>query len=138
MSANNRLPLSLFLLRIGVFIVMFVWTIDKFVRPGHAAAVYENFYFIGGLSDQVFYFIGGLEIVIILGFLVGFKKRFTYAIVFLLHAVSTLSSYKIYLIPFAEGPKIFSSTPLGQCWRPVSFFTTSGTGYPLGDRSAMN
>jgi uncharacterized membrane protein YkgB len=106
MPFNNRLPLSLFLLRVSVFIVMFIWTIDKFVRPGHAAAVYESFYFIGGLSELVFYFIGGLEMIIILSFLLGFKKRFTYSIVFLFHAVSTLSSYRIYLSPFAEGPNI--------------------------------
>lgn len=106
MKSDNRLPLALFFLRVGVFIVMFIWTIDKFVRPEHAAAVYEHFYFMGGLSAKAFYFIAGIEMAIILGFVVGFKKRYTYGAVFLLHAVSTLSSYKIYFSPFAEGPNI--------------------------------
>ncbi|NES82615.1 MAG: hypothetical protein F6K10_15050 [Moorea sp. SIO2B7] len=39
MRASNRIPLVLFLLRLSVFIVMLMWTIDKFVRPEHAAAV---------------------------------------------------------------------------------------------------
>ena len=44
MSNNNRLPLSLLLLRIGVFIVIFIWTLDKFVRPGHAGGYCQKFY----------------------------------------------------------------------------------------------
>ena len=107
MLTDNRLPLALFLLRVGVFIVMFIWTIDKFVRPEHAAVVYDYFYFIGGLSAQAFYVIGALEMVIILGFLLGYKKRFTYGAVFLLHAVSTLSSYKIYFLPFTDPNLLF-------------------------------
>ena len=33
MSAKNCIPLALFILRIGVFVVMLVWTMDKFIRP---------------------------------------------------------------------------------------------------------
>lgn len=113
MPMDDRLPFSLFLLRVGVFIVMFIWTIDKFVRPAHAAAVFKNFYFISGLSAPAFYIIAGIEMVIILGFLLGFKKRLTYGAVFLFHAVSTLSSYKIYLSPF-EGTNLlfFAAWPM--------------------------
>jgi hypothetical protein len=35
MNAENRLPLALLLLRLSVFVVMFVWTVDKFVEPQH-------------------------------------------------------------------------------------------------------
>jgi len=50
MSTESRLGLPLFTLRLGVFIVMLMWTLDKFVNPAHSAAVYENFYLIGGLG----------------------------------------------------------------------------------------
>ena len=33
MKTENRLPLALLLLRLSVFLVMFVWTVDKFVEP---------------------------------------------------------------------------------------------------------
>ena len=33
MKTENRLPLALLLLRLSVFVVMFVWTIDKFGEP---------------------------------------------------------------------------------------------------------
>ncbi len=109
----DRLPLALLLLRLGVFVVMFIWTIDKFVRPEHAAAVFENFYFIGHLSSALSYLIGAVELALLAGFLMGWKKRFTYGAVLALHAVSTLSSFKQYLAPF-EGPNIlfFAAWPM--------------------------
>jgi hypothetical protein len=54
MNSDNRLPLVLFLLRLSVFIVMFMWTLDKLLNPKHAAAVYKNFYFIGGIENIIF------------------------------------------------------------------------------------
>jgi hypothetical protein len=107
MKYDNRLPLVLFLLRLGVFIVMFMWTLDKFVRPLHAAKVYENFYFIGGLGTNVAYGIGLLELLLLFGFLAGVRKRLTYGAVFLLHAISTLSSFKQYLSPFEGANLLF-------------------------------
>lgn len=40
MNVLQRLPLALFLMRLGVFIVMLMWTLDKFVNPKHASAVF--------------------------------------------------------------------------------------------------
>ena len=51
---NKKLQLSLLLLRLTIFLVMFMWTIDKFVNPGHAAGIFENFYYIAGLSQSAF------------------------------------------------------------------------------------
>ncbi len=45
----DRVRLPLFLLRAGVFIVMLMWTLDKFIHPGHAAGVFKKFYSIGGI-----------------------------------------------------------------------------------------
>jgi uncharacterized membrane protein YkgB len=107
MGVKARLPLSLLMLRISVFLVMLMWTLDKFVRPEHASAVYEHFYFIGGLGNAVFYIIGGIELVILLGFLLGYQKRITYGVVLVLHAISTISSYKQYLSPYTEVNLLF-------------------------------
>jgi len=52
---RNRIGVALLILRITVFLVMLVWTIDKFVRPAHAASVYEHFYFLRGLGPAVIY-----------------------------------------------------------------------------------
>ena len=95
---QNRLELSLFLLRLGVFIVMIAWTLDKFIDPGHAARVYESFYFIGGLGSTIMMIIGIIELVIILAFLAGLWKKYTYGFILLVHSVSTFSAWDRYTI----------------------------------------
>jgi hypothetical protein len=90
-----------------------MWTIDKFINPQHAGKVYENFYHIAGLASVVMYVIGAIEVVILLLFLVGYQKKYTYGVVLILHAVSTFSSFKQYLAPF-EGPNLlfFAAFPM--------------------------
>ncbi len=100
MTQDNKLQLSLFFLRISIFLVMFIWTIDKFMNPKHAGAVYEKFYYISGLQSTAVYIIGAIEIILLLMFLAGFMKTYTYGVVLLLHTISTLSSFKQYLAPF--------------------------------------
>jgi putative oxidoreductase len=97
---NKNLTLSLLFLRLGVFIVMFMWTLDKFVNPAHSAAILEKFYFLEGAGTQIVYALGTLEMLLILGFIAGFKKKWTYGIVLALHASSTLSSFGQYLDPW--------------------------------------
>lgn len=99
-SVSHRLPKALLALRLGVFIVMFMWTLDKFVQPDHAAAVFANFYGLAGLGATAFYIIGALQMVLILAFVLGVQKRISYGLVFLLHGISTLSSYAQYLDAF--------------------------------------
>lgn len=59
------------------------------------------------------YAIGAIELVIIVGFVLGVYKRFTYGAVLLFHAISTLSSYKQYLSPY-EGANLlfFAAWPM--------------------------
>ena len=95
-----RVRFSLLLLRIGVFIVMLMWTLDKFMRPGHAAGVFKKFYHIDLGAPTMFYVLGSLELVLILLFVTGTAKRFSYGAVLALHAISTVSSYRQYMQPF--------------------------------------
>ncbi|RUO58993.1 hypothetical protein [Pseudidiomarina insulisalsae] len=99
-SLNDKLALSLLILRIGVFIVMFIWALDKFVNPAHTAAVFENFYGIGNLSSQLAAILGGLQVLLSVAFLLGLWKFYTYGLIFILHGVSTLSSFPQYLDAF--------------------------------------
>ncbi len=110
------MPLVLLLIRLSVFLVMLVWTLDKVVNPDHAGRVYEKFYFIPGMGPTALSIVAGLELLLILGFVIGFAKRFTYGAMLLFHAVSTLSS-----MPCTWSPStICSFSPRGRCWRPVS------------------
>lgn len=102
MEYRNRLRLALLSLRWSVFLVMLMWTLDKFANPVHAANVYEKFYLIGGLDSWVFYVIGVLEMLLLAGFVMGVNKRLTYGLVLLFHGISTLSSFPKYLDPFGS------------------------------------
>ena len=110
---SEKLQLSLLFLRVSVFLVMLMWTIDKFVNPSHASKIFENFYHIGGLESGPIFVIGAIEIVILLLFLVGFQKKYTYGAVFIFHAISTLATFKQYFLPF-EGPNLlfFAAWPM--------------------------
>lgn len=107
MSDNNKLPIALFSLRVSVFLVMFMWTIDKFINPEHAARVYSKFYYLSDIGSGLFLVIGILELVVLIAFLVGYQKRLSYGIVFIFHAVSTFSAYKQYFDPFAAVNLLF-------------------------------
>lgn len=111
MQEETKLPLALLTLRLTVFLVMLVWTLDKFLAPGHAAAVFEKFYFMKGLGSAVMLAVGVIELVIIVGFLLGYAKRFTYGAVFVFHAVSTLASFPMYLNP-AQGRLFYAAWPM--------------------------
>jgi len=59
------------------------------------------------VGADIAYGIGILELLLLFGFLAGVRKRFTYGAVFLLHAISTFSSYKQYLSPFEGANLLF-------------------------------
>ncbi|MCQ8878607.1 hypothetical protein NQT69_11390 [Pseudoalteromonas shioyasakiensis] len=99
-DTQNRLQWSLFSLRLGVFVVMLMWTLDKFVNPGHSARIFEHFYGISGSTDIVAYVLGALQLILVLAFMAGVKKRVTYGLIFLMHGASTLSSYAQYIDGF--------------------------------------
>lgn len=101
-ETKARLQWSLFALRLGIFIVMLVWTLDKFVNPGHSAAVFDKFYFISGLGETAFMVIGVIQLLIVIGFVIGFKKRITYGLVLIFHGISTFASFPVYLDPFSN------------------------------------
>lgn len=99
-DAGKRLALSLLFLRLGVFIVMFMWTLDKILNPDHAGKVFSHFYGIDIQATFFYLLIALLEMVLLALFLFGIKRRITYGLVLVFHAVSTLSSYSQYLDPF--------------------------------------
>jgi hypothetical protein len=91
---------SLLLLRLGIFVVMFMWTLDKLINPEHAGAVFANFYGIEGSGAAYLMVIGLLELVVVLAFVAGAFRTVTYGLVLAMHTVSTLSSYAQYFDAF--------------------------------------
>lgn len=110
-DAADRLPISLLLLRLSLGLVMMVWAFDKILNPGHGAAVLEGFYGLAGVGEQVIRIMGFAQALIVLAFLLGFAKAWTYGAVLLMHAVTTLVSWSAYLKPL-ENILFFSAWPM--------------------------
>ena len=98
---EKRLPLALLILRLSVVLVFLVWISDKFFNPSHATAVFKAFYGLGGLGTAIIYGVGLIQLVIVLLFLAGLVKPWSYGLVLGMHAASTLSSFRQYLDPLA-------------------------------------
>ena len=116
--SNSKLANVLFYMRLSVFLVLLMWTIDKFINVEHAAAVYEKFYFIPGLGASVMIAIGVAELILIILFVIGRFKNITYLLVLIIHAVSTLTPMAKYFNPY-EGVNLlfFAAWPmLAACW----------------------
>lgn len=112
-SSHLRIAVALLILRLSVFLVMLMWSIDKFVNPEHAAAVFAKFYFVQGLANIPIYMIGTLQLILVIGFVIGFQKRLTYGLILFLHSVSTVSAFRQYLAPY-EGVNLlfFAAWPM--------------------------
>lgn len=102
----RRVALVLLLTRLSIFIVFFIWVVDKFVRPDHAATVFKAFYGLG-VGNAITYLLGAIQLIILIGFVLGIQKKFTYGLILLMHAASTLVSFPKYLAPFADANILF-------------------------------
>jgi putative oxidoreductase len=108
MSDKDRIAQSLFVLRASIFLVMLVWTLDKFINPEHAVAVFESFYGIKAATAQsIMSFVAFGELVLIIAFVAGIKKNLTYGLVLLFNTIATISAWKMYIDPFAAPNILF-------------------------------
>lgn len=128
---SHRLSWSLLALRVSVFIVMFVWTLDKFVNPAHSAKIFEYFYSIGGVPETAVYILGAFQLALVLAFVAGIAKRYTYGLIFLLHGGSTLSSFPQYLDAF-NNMLFFAAWPMWAACFALYLLRDADTRFALG------
>lgn len=98
---NSKLPLALFILRIGIALFLLPWIVEKFTKPETAAKIFSHFYHIDNLSTTASYGVGVLWALLLVAFVTGFKKRFSYGLVMIMHGLGTLFTWK-QLLPFLE------------------------------------
>ncbi len=107
MVFKQKLAWCLLILRLGIAIVFVMWAIDKFINPTHAAAVFERFYKLSGLTSEITYAIGGAQSVLILAFIAGLFRTYSYGAILILHTISTVSSYMKYIDPWTYPNLLF-------------------------------
>ncbi len=97
----SKLPLSLLILRVSLALFLLPWVIEKFTKPETTAKIFAHFYHVKNLSHTMSYGIGIAWALLLLAFVLGFKKRISYGLVMVLHAVGTLFTWQT-LMPFLD------------------------------------
>ncbi|QDU82535.1 hypothetical protein Pla110_42930 [Polystyrenella longa] len=101
------LAISLLLLRMGVALVFFMWTLDKLLNPEHAAGIFERYYQLSGFGTALMVGIGVVQMALVVAFATGTFRTYSYALITLLHTVSTVSCYPQYLNPWEKPNLLF-------------------------------
>ena len=98
---------SLLILRLTLAAMFAPWVIDKFINPDHATAVWAAFYFIEEAPAFAPYIAGAAQALILVLFVLGLFKLFSYGLVLLMHGVSTLSTWEKLIHPYDGGNILF-------------------------------
>jgi uncharacterized membrane protein YphA (DoxX/SURF4 family) len=109
--SNSELPVALFILRLGLGAFLLLFGIDKLIVPETTVDVFAHFYGLV-ISHDMAYGAGVLEILLGLAFLAGLWKTPTYGLALLLHAVSTLTTYRELLAPFGANHMFLAALPV--------------------------
>ncbi len=99
-TADDRpLALSLALLRLSTGVFFLVWALEKIVAPEIARRVYETFYF-SSPSDTMLLITGLVQAAVVLVFMAGLFRFWTYGALLVMHGVSVVSSSGRLFDPF--------------------------------------
>ena len=86
---THSLKLPLFLTRLSIFYFMLPWQLMRFTAPEAVVGIAKKHYKFT-MPESLPMITGVLMMALLIAFLVGFKKKITYFLVFILHAVGTL------------------------------------------------
>ena len=106
MTDERKLQISLAIIRISTAIFFLVWSLRKLIQPESTQKIFSSFYFMQ-ISPEISYVVGAMQTLIILLFMVGLFKTWTYGGLLGMHAVSVLSTYQKLLSPYESPNTLF-------------------------------
>lgn len=92
---------ALFITRILITLFLTPWVLMRFTTPDASKGIAAKYYKVSTLPDIVNTGVGVLWVILLLAFVTGFKKQFSYAIVLGLHTIGTAMTLP-YLVPGTE------------------------------------
>lgn len=98
-ESDFRIRISLLALRVAVFIVFAVWALDKILNYQHNSGMVMHYYHVE-LPAWFLTALGAAEMVLLLAFLAGMFKTFTYGLILFAHTVTTVVSSWRLLPPY--------------------------------------
>lgn len=103
---DRTLAWSLAVLRLSTGAFFLIWAVEKIVAPEVARRVFETFYF-SSPSDTVLLLTGLLQLAVVLAFIAGVFRFWTYGALLAMHAVSVFSSAPRLIDPFTPPNHLF-------------------------------
>ncbi len=103
---DQRLALSLAILRLTTGAFFLVWALEKILAPEIARRVFETFYF-SSPSDEMLLITGVLQALVILAFMAGLFRFWTYGALLAMHSVSVFSTIPRLIDPFTPPNHLF-------------------------------
>ena len=117
-NAERTLQISLLAIRATIAFFLLQWVMDKFLDPDHTARIFAFFYKLP-IDVSLSPIIGTVQLVLVAAFLAGFSRRTSYGLVAVMHTVTTVSTWRSIIMPFAEGNNQLFTTGvpvLAACW----------------------
>lgn len=93
--------------------------------------IFQHFYSIGGVPETAVYILGAFQLALVLAFVAGIAKRYTYGFVFLLHGGSTLSAFAQYFDAF-NNLLFFAAWPMWAACFALYLLRDADTRFALG------
>ena len=106
MTDERKLQISLAIIRISTAIFFLVWSLWKLIQPESTQKIFSSFYFMQ-ISPEISYVVGAIQTLIILMFMVGLYKTWTYGGLLGMHLISVLSTYQQLLNPYESPNTLF-------------------------------
>ena len=98
--ATHALKLPLFLTRLSIFYFMLPWQLMRFTAPERVVGIAKKHYKFT-MPESASLITGIIMMAILIAFVIGFKKRISYGLVLIFHAIGTLMTL----------PKLIIGTP---------------------------
>ncbi len=106
MRHKKQLEIGLFLIRFSTGVFFLIWSVEKLISPEITQKVFSRFYSLS-ISPSIALILGIVQTLIILAFMAGLFRTWTYGAILGMHAVSTLSTYKELLNPYEPPNHLF-------------------------------
>lgn len=106
MSQDRRVEYCLAALRLSIGVFFLVWSLQKVLDPESAQRVFENFY-VAIPAETAVLLIGIAQTAVVLAFMAGLFKTWTYGALTAMHAVSTLSTLERLANPYQPPNALF-------------------------------
>lgn len=105
-TTDWRLRISLAVLRLSTGAFFLIWAAEKVFAPEIAQRVFETFYF-SSPSATILLATGIMQGLIVLAFMAGLMRFWTYGALLMMHTLSVLSTFPRLIDPFSPPNHLF-------------------------------